>query len=105
MVPQGKAIDAMTAIAKKYMPAGYSIDYGGESRQTVQESSGFLSTFLFALIIIFLALAAQFESFRDPLVILVSVPMSIAGALIFISVLGSMGVKGRRSTSIPRSVW
>ena len=51
----------------------------------MQESSGFLATFGFALIIIFLALAALFESFRDPLIILVSVPMSIAGALIFIS--------------------
>src|SRR6202000_2538287 len=64
---------------------GYSIDYGGLSRQYIQESSGFLTTFGFALIIIFLALAALFESFRDPLVILVSIPMSIAGALIFIS--------------------
>jgi len=52
---------------------------------TVKESSGFIFTFLFALVIIFLALAAQFESFRDPLIILVSVPMSIAGALIFIA--------------------
>ena len=51
----------------------------------MQESSGFVTTFGFALIIIFLALAALFESFRDPLIILVSVPMSIAGALIFIS--------------------
>jgi multidrug efflux pump len=51
----------------------------------VQESSGFLVTFGFALIIIFLSLAALFESFRDPLIILVSVPMSIAGALAFIS--------------------
>ena len=61
------------------------MDYGGLSRQYVQESSGFLITFAFALIIIFLSLAALFESFRDPLIILVSVPMSIAGALIFIS--------------------
>ena len=61
------------------------IDYGGLSRQYVQESSGFVTTFGFALIIIFLALAALFESFRDPVIILVSVPMSIAGALIFIS--------------------
>ena len=51
----------------------------------MQESSGFAVTFGFALIIIFLALAALFESFRDPLIILVSVPMSIAGALIFIN--------------------
>src|SRR6202000_2070062 len=64
---------------------GYSIDYGGLSRQYIQESSGFLTTFGFALIIIFLTLAALFESFRDPLVILVSIPMSVAGALIFIS--------------------
>ncbi len=64
---------------------GYSIDYGGQSRQFMQESSGFVAMFAFALVIIFLALAAQFESFRDPFIILVSVPMSIAGALIFIS--------------------
>jgi len=61
------------------------VDYGGLSRQYVQESSGFVTTFAFALIIIFLSLAALFESFRDPLIILVSVPMSIAGALIFIN--------------------
>jgi multidrug efflux pump len=67
------------------LPQGYTVDYGGLSRQYVQESSGFLITFAFALIIIFLSLAALFESFRDPLIILVSVPMSIAGALIFIS--------------------
>jgi multidrug efflux pump len=67
------------------LPQGYTIDYGGLSRQYVQESSGFLTTFGFALIIIFLSLAALFESFRDPVIILVSVPMSIAGALIFVS--------------------
>jgi multidrug efflux pump len=93
-LPQGDAINAMKAIAAKILPAGYSIDYGGETRQTVQESSGTLLTFAFALIIIFLALAAQFESFRDPLIILFSVPMSIAGALFFIFVLGTMHVGG-----------
>ncbi|MDP9128549.1 MAG: efflux RND transporter permease subunit, partial [Pseudomonadota bacterium] len=67
------------------LPSGYTVDYAGASRQFTQESSGFVMTFVFALIIIFLALAAQFESFRDPLIILISVPMSIAGALIFIS--------------------
>ena len=50
----------------------------------MQESGGFVITMLFALIIVFLALAAQFESFRDPIVILVSVPMALFGALIFI---------------------
>jgi multidrug efflux pump len=67
------------------LPQGFSVDYGGLSRQYIQESSGFAATFGFALIIIFLSLAALFESFRDPLIILVSVPMSIAGALIFVS--------------------
>src|SRR6185437_11776887 len=72
----------------------YTVDYGGLSRQYVQESGGFVVTFAFALIIIFLSLAALFESFRDPLIILFSVPMSIAGALIFINVLGTMEVPG-----------
>jgi multidrug efflux pump len=54
-------------------------------RQFITESSGFLVTFGFALIVVYLALAALFESFRDPLIILISVPMSLAGALVFIS--------------------
>ena len=83
-VTLGQALDSLRALAKETLPAGYSVDFGGQSRQYIQESSGFLVTFGFALIIIFLALAAQFESFRDPVIILVSVPMSIAGALIFI---------------------
>jgi multidrug efflux pump len=60
----------------------------------VQESGGFALTFGFALIIIFLSLAALFESFRDPLIILISVPMSIAGALIFLTVLATLNVPG-----------
>ncbi len=66
-------------------PSGYTADYSGVSRQFVQESGGFAMTLLFAIIIVFLALAAQFESFRDPIVILVSVPMALFGALIFIN--------------------
>lgn len=84
-VTLGDAIASLQALAKQVLPPGYAIDYAGQSRQLVKESSGFAFTFLFALIIIFLALAAQFESFKDPLIILVSVPMSIAGALIFIA--------------------
>jgi multidrug efflux pump len=86
----GEALATLKEIADRMLPKGYSIDYGGQSRQFIQESSGFATTFGFALIIIFLALSAQFESFRDPLIILVSVPMSIAGALIFIM----LGIKG-----------
>jgi multidrug efflux pump len=85
-VAQGDALDFLKDLSTRTLPQGYSIDYGGLSRQYVQETSGFAVTFGFALIIIFLALAALFESFRDPVIILVSVPMSIAGALIFVSV-------------------
>lgn len=83
-VSMGQALDKMKEIATNMMPQGYAVDYAGQSRQYIQESSGFLLTFVFAIIIIYLALAAQFESFRDPFIILVSVPMSIAGALLFI---------------------
>ncbi len=85
-VAQGDALAYLQALAARMLPRDYSVDYGGLSRQYVQETSGFVTTFGFALIIIFLALAALFESFRDPVIILVSVPMSIAGALIFVSV-------------------
>ncbi|HZL59378.1 MAG TPA: efflux RND transporter permease subunit [Stellaceae bacterium] len=84
-IASGDALAALQDLAARTLPQGYSVDYGGASRQYIQESSGFVLTFAFALIIIFLALAALFESFRDPIIILVSVPMSIAGALIFIS--------------------
>ncbi|MGR8998134.1 MAG: efflux RND transporter permease subunit [Gammaproteobacteria bacterium] len=84
-VTLGDAINSLKNVAVKVLPPGYTVDYAGQSRQLVKESSGFIYTFLFALVIIFLALAALFESFRDPLIILVSVPMSIAGALIFIA--------------------
>ena len=84
-VTQGDALAYLQGLAAKTLPQGYTVDYAGQSRQFVQESSALVVTFFFALIIIFLSLAAQFESFRDPVIILVSVPMSICGALIFIS--------------------
>jgi multidrug efflux pump len=89
-VTLGEAPDTLKNLSKDVLPQGYSIDYSGESRQFVQESSALIVTFFFALIIIFLALAALFESFRDPFIVLVSVPMSICGAMIFIS----LGVGG-----------
>lgn len=67
-------------------PTGFNADYDGQSRQTMQEGNSMTYTFLFALIVIFLVLAAQFESFRDPLIILVSVPMSLCGALFFMNI-------------------
>ena len=84
-IAQGEALQHLKELAEKTLPANYSFDYSGPSRQYIQESGGLLVTFFFALVIIFLALAAQFESFRDPVIILVSVPMSIAGALLFIN--------------------
>ncbi len=83
-VSQAAAMQTLQQLAAKILPPGDNIDYGGQMRQYVQESSSFVLTFAFAVIIIFLALSALFNSFRDPLIILVSVPMSIAGALIFI---------------------
>jgi len=81
---QGQALATLREIAKQVLPQGYSIDYAGESRQYVQESGGFAVTLGFSLIIIFLTLSAQFESFRDPLVVMMSVPMAIFGAMAFI---------------------
>ena len=84
-VTTGDALAYLQDLAAKTLPQGYTVDYSGPSRQYVQESSAIVVTFFFALVIIFLALAAQFESFRDPIIILVTVPMSICGALIFIA--------------------
>ncbi|MEP6996834.1 MAG: efflux RND transporter permease subunit [Betaproteobacteria bacterium] len=84
-VSQNQVLDFMRTTLQQVAPSGYSYDYSGVSRQFVQESGGFVITLLFAVIIVFLALSAQFESFRDPIVILVSVPLALFGALIFIN--------------------
>jgi len=77
-----QCLDFLQAEAKKIFPEGMAYDYAGQSRQIIQEGNDMAYTFFFALIIIYLVLSAQFESFRDPFIVLVSVPMSIAGALI-----------------------
>ncbi len=84
-VSLGATLAYLQDLGARTLPAGYYIDYGGPSRQFIMESTGFVATFGFALIVIYLALAALFESFRDPVIILVSVPMSVAGALLFIN--------------------
>jgi multidrug efflux pump len=84
-VSMGEALDYLKSAAARILPQGYGVDYAGQSRQYVQEGSALVLTFFFAIIVIFLVLAAQFESFRDPLIMLVSVPMSISGALIFLT--------------------
>jgi len=78
----GEGLTYLQNLAKKHMPSAFSYDYGGQSRQFVEEGSALVYTFAFSLIIIFLVLAAQFESFRDPLVVMTSVPMAICGALL-----------------------
>lgn len=71
--------------AKEILPTGYVVDYAGESRQLRKEGDSMTSTLVLALVIIFLVLAAQFESFIDPLIILAgSVPLALAGALLFV---------------------
>ena len=83
-ITQGQAYDDLRLLAAQMLPAGYGIDTAGPLRQYVGETGGFAATFALAAIITYLALAALFESFRDPLIIMVSVPMSIAGALLFV---------------------
>ena len=96
-VTQGEALAELERIAAETLPAGYQVDYGGSSRQFKQEGQALMGTFVFALVIIYLVLAAQFESFRDPLIMLVTVPMSICGALLFLNIFGmtnGMGLTG-----------
>jgi multidrug efflux pump len=78
----GEAIDFLKATAAEKLPEGFTFDFQGESRQYVQEGSTLVITFVFALIIIYLVLAAQYESFRDPLIILIALPTAMFGALI-----------------------
>jgi multidrug efflux pump len=77
-----EGLDFLRDKAGELFPMGVTYDYAGQSRQAVQEGNAMLFTFFFALVIIYLVLSAQFESFRDPLIVLISVPMSITGALI-----------------------
>jgi len=83
-VPLDQALRFLETEAKKILPQGFTIDYAGESRQLRVEGSKFLGTFLLSAILIYLVLAAQFESFRDPFIVLAgSVPLAISGALLF----------------------
>jgi len=81
-VSMGEAVDYLRQTAAEVLPAGFHSDFLAESRQYVEEGNQLTYTFIFAIIIIYLVLAAQFESLRDPLVILISVPLSICGALL-----------------------
>ncbi|GGI92906.1 multidrug resistance protein [Legionella impletisoli] len=81
-VSLGQALNYLEEQAESILPQGFEYDYGGQSRQFIQEGTTLIIVFFMAVLVIFLVLAAQYESFRDPLIILISVPMSICGALI-----------------------
>ncbi len=88
VIPPGVSLDAALKVleneAAKTLPKGFTIDYAGESRQLRTEGGKFLGTFLLSGILIYLVLAAQFESFRDPFIVLAgSVPLALSGALLF----------------------
>ncbi|KTD61373.1 efflux RND transporter permease subunit [Legionella spiritensis] len=78
----GQGIAYLQEQANTLLPKGFTYDYGGQSRQYVQEGTALIFAFFLAIIVIFLVLSAQYESFKDPLIVLISVPMSICGALI-----------------------
>lgn len=96
-VAMGDAIAFFEQLAKTDLPTGYNYNFMGESRQFVEEGSSLYLTFALALAIIFLVLASQFESVRDPLVIMITVPLAISGALI---ALGWTHISGETSLNI-----
>ena len=83
-VTLGQALQYLEALAHKELPAGFSFDYAGQSRQYVEQGNTFLVTFGLSILLVYLLLAAQFESFRDPLIVMVTVPLAISGALVFL---------------------
>ncbi len=98
-VPQGEALKIFEDLFAELAPSNFQADYAGPSRQFKQEGAALAVTFVFALIIIYLVLAAQFESFRDPIIMLVTVPMSICGALLLINIFSI--TNGMQLTDLP----
>jgi multidrug efflux pump len=87
----GEALDFLKSKSAEVFPAGYSYDFQGDSRQLEQEGNALIYVFGFALIVIYLVLAAQYESFRDPFIILVALPTALFGALLPLNIGGVMG--------------
>jgi multidrug efflux pump len=79
---QGEALEALEQAARRVLPAAVQIDYIGQSREYKQASADIYFTFVLALLFIYLVLSAQFESFIDPLIIMLTVPLSMTGALL-----------------------
>ena len=87
----GEALDFLKAKSKEIFPEGYTYDFQGDSRQYEQEGNALVYVFVFALIVIYLVLAAQYESFRDPLIILIALPTALFGALLPLNIGGVLG--------------
>jgi multidrug efflux pump len=83
-VTLGQALGYLREPTARTLPTSYSVDYASESRQFMQQGHAIMITFALSIVLVFLLLAGQFESFRDPLIVLVAVPMSVFGALIFL---------------------
>jgi multidrug efflux pump len=81
-VSLGTALDHLEKLAKQVLPKGVQVDYSGASRQYIQTTGTMGKLFAFALIFIYLLLAAQFESFRDPFIVMLTVPLAMVGAFI-----------------------
>ena len=87
-VSLGEAIKEMDAIAKGVLPPGFSTTLAGQSRDYAESSSSLIFAFIFAIVLIYLVLAAQFESLIDPFIILLTVPMALTGALLSLWITG-----------------
>jgi multidrug efflux pump len=87
----GEAVDFLKAKSATIFPEGYSYDFQGDSRQLEQEGNALIYVFVFALIVIYLVLSAQYESFRDPFIILVALPTALFGALLPLNIGGVLG--------------
>lgn len=89
----GEALQVIVDEAQKVLPDGFFIDYSGQSRLEVTEGNTILLAFGLAVVVIYLVLAAQFESFRDPFIIMMSVPLSIFGAIVPLNLgLGTLNI-------------
>ncbi len=85
-ITTSEGLATLREIAQRVMPQGFYEDYAGQSRLEIQEGSSIFLAFGLAIIVIYLVLAAQFESFRDPFIIMMSVPLSMFGAMIFLNI-------------------
>ncbi|MGC7589140.1 multidrug efflux RND transporter permease subunit AcrB [Bisgaard Taxon 46] len=85
----GEAVEWLKVAAEENLPQGYNYDFTSQARQLEQEGNALAFTFVLAVIIIFLVLAIQFESIRDPLVIMISVPLAVSGALLTLNILSN----------------